>query len=119
MTDRFAAVSTSAHSPGGTCTTAPLASRLNAPVLPRPGPSPGDADLVIRRPASSPTRAAGSRRAVIGLNLCRFAKAVHVKGQVHYAVSFETGWRRLLRSRRAQTPCPCRSRPGRSATPHC
>ncbi|MEJ8837946.1 DUF1415 domain-containing protein [Ramlibacter sp. AN1133] len=26
-------------------------------------------------------------RAVIGLNLCPFAKAVHVKGQVHYAVS--------------------------------
>lgn len=26
-------------------------------------------------------------RAVIGLNLCPFAKAVHVKGQVHYVVS--------------------------------
>lgn len=26
-------------------------------------------------------------RAVIGLNLCPFAKAVHVKGQVHYRVS--------------------------------
>ena len=26
-------------------------------------------------------------RAVIGLNLCPFAKAVHVKGQVHWAVS--------------------------------
>ncbi|HYD77739.1 DUF1415 domain-containing protein [Ramlibacter sp.] len=26
-------------------------------------------------------------RAVIGLNLCPFAKAVHVKGQVHYALS--------------------------------
>ena len=31
-------------------------------------------------------------RAVIGLNLCPFAKGVHVKGQIHYAVS------------RAQTP---------------
>jgi len=31
-------------------------------------------------------------RAVIGLNLCPFAKSVHVKGQVHYVVS------------RAQTP---------------
>jgi uncharacterized protein len=29
-------------------------------------------------------------RAVIGLNLCPFAKAVHVKGQVHYAVSLAT-----------------------------
>ena len=26
-------------------------------------------------------------RAVIGLNLCPFAKAVHVRGQVHYAVT--------------------------------
>ncbi len=26
-------------------------------------------------------------RAVIGLNLCPFAKAVHVKGQIHYTVS--------------------------------
>ncbi len=26
-------------------------------------------------------------RAVIGLNLCPFAKVVHVKGQIHYAVS--------------------------------
>ena len=29
-------------------------------------------------------------RAVIGLNLCPFAKAVHVKGQIHYAVSYAT-----------------------------
>ncbi len=29
-------------------------------------------------------------RAVIGLNLCPFAKAVHVKGQIHYAVSQAT-----------------------------
>ena len=29
-------------------------------------------------------------RAVIGLNLCPFAKSVHVKGQVHYAVSTAT-----------------------------
>ncbi|MEY2802216.1 MAG: hypothetical protein RL513_1801 [Pseudomonadota bacterium] len=35
-------------------------------------------------------------RAVIGLNLCPFAKAVHVKGQVHYAVSAATGWNELL-----------------------
>lgn len=26
-------------------------------------------------------------RAVIGLNLCPFAKSVHVKGQIHYAIS--------------------------------
>ncbi len=35
-------------------------------------------------------------RAVIGLNLCPFAKAVHVKGQVHYAVSPAVGWSDLL-----------------------
>ncbi|MBX3654271.1 MAG: DUF1415 domain-containing protein [Ramlibacter sp.] len=29
-------------------------------------------------------------RAVIGLNLCPFAKAVHVKGQIHYALSDAT-----------------------------
>jgi uncharacterized protein len=35
-------------------------------------------------------------RAVIGLNLCPFAKAVHVKNQVHYAVSAATSSRELL-----------------------
>ncbi|MFD0669107.1 DUF1415 domain-containing protein [Ramlibacter sp. MAHUQ-53] len=35
-------------------------------------------------------------RAVIGLNLCPFAKGVHVKDQVHYAVTEATGWNELL-----------------------
>ena len=35
-------------------------------------------------------------RAVIGLNLCPFAKSVHVKGQVHYAVSHATDSTALL-----------------------
>jgi hypothetical protein len=35
-------------------------------------------------------------RAVIGLNLCPFAKSVHVKGQVHYAVSMATTPQALL-----------------------
>ncbi|MEO5672309.1 MAG: DUF1415 family protein, partial [Ramlibacter sp.] len=35
-------------------------------------------------------------RAVIGLNLCPFAKAVHVKNQVHLAVSAATQPRELL-----------------------
>ncbi len=35
-------------------------------------------------------------RAVIGLNLCPFARAVHVRGQVHYAVSRATRWPALL-----------------------
>ena len=35
-------------------------------------------------------------RAVIGLNLCPFAKAVHTKGQIHYVVSEATDARELL-----------------------
>ena len=35
-------------------------------------------------------------RAVIGLNLCPFAKGVHTKGQIHYAVSHATDARELL-----------------------
>jgi hypothetical protein len=35
-------------------------------------------------------------RAVIGLNLCPFAKSVHVKGQVHYALSRATNPSELL-----------------------
>ncbi|WP_310358628.1 DUF1415 domain-containing protein [Paraburkholderia strydomiana] len=34
--------------------------------------------------------------AVIGLNLCPFAKAVHVKGQIRYAVSAATGLEGVL-----------------------
>ena len=35
-------------------------------------------------------------RAVIGLNLCPFAKAVHVKGQIHYATYLDTHEGRLV-----------------------
>ena len=35
-------------------------------------------------------------RAVIGLNLCPFAKAVHAKGQIHYAVSAASDATELL-----------------------
>jgi uncharacterized protein len=35
-------------------------------------------------------------KAVIGLNLCPFAKAVHVKRQIHYAVSAATDAQQLL-----------------------
>lgn len=35
-------------------------------------------------------------RAVIGLNLCPFAKSVHVKNQVHYVVDFNTEAEALL-----------------------
>lgn len=36
------------------------------------------------------------QRAVIGLNLCPFAKAVQVKDQIHYAVSRSVGFKDLL-----------------------
>ena len=35
-------------------------------------------------------------RAVIGLNLCPFAKGVYIKGQIHYAVSVATSPQELL-----------------------
>lgn len=37
-------------------------------------------------------------RAVIGLNLCPFAKAVHAKGQVHYAVCHATNTAGVLQA---------------------
>lgn len=41
-------------------------------------------------------------RAVIGLNLCPFAKSVHVKGQVHYCVSRATTAQELEDDLRAE-----------------
>lgn len=41
-------------------------------------------------------------RAVIGLNLCPFAKGVHLKGQIHYAVSQATDPQDLLRELAAE-----------------
>lgn len=52
-------------------------------------PHPSDAQVLAR------TRH-WLERAVIGLNLCPFAKAVHVKNQIHYAVSSAQDWNPLL-----------------------
>jgi len=41
-------------------------------------------------------------RAVIGLNLCPFAKGVYVKGQIHYAVSHATSNAQALDALRAE-----------------
>ncbi len=41
-------------------------------------------------------------RAVIGLNLCPFAKGVHTKGQVHYAVSHAASEQELLELLRSE-----------------
>jgi hypothetical protein len=41
-------------------------------------------------------------RAVIGLNLCPFAKGVHVKGQIHYVVSLATEPQSLLQDLRRE-----------------
>jgi hypothetical protein len=59
-----------------------------------PAPDPADS------PATAEAVVAATRRwverAVIGLNLCPFAKAVHVKGQVRYVVSAATDEEALL-----------------------
>lgn len=41
-------------------------------------------------------------RAVIGLNLCPFAKGVHAKGQIHYVVSAATGAAELAQDLRRE-----------------
>jgi uncharacterized protein len=41
-------------------------------------------------------------RAVIGLNLCPFAKGVHVKGQIHYAVTLSTSPAEVLETLRGE-----------------
>ena len=41
-------------------------------------------------------------RAVIGLNLCPFAKGVHVKGQIHYAVTMTEDPAEVLELLRAE-----------------
>jgi uncharacterized protein len=51
-------------------------------------------------PASSPIHAAEIthrwlEQAVIGLNLCPFAKAVYTKGQIHCAVTASTPWQAI------------------------
>ena len=63
-------------------------------------------------------------RAVIGLNLCPFAKAVHVKGQIHYAVSEATEPGQLLDELRAELEALVGCEPSDRETtllmaPHC
>ncbi len=62
---------------------------MTAPTMPSPSEHPQHA--LIERD----TRA-WLERAVIGLNLCPFAKAVHVKGQIHFVVSTADDGRELL-----------------------
>ena len=50
--------------------------------MPEPAPPAAHAD-----PAILASVVGWLERAVIGLNLCPFAKGVHVKGQVHYRLS--------------------------------
>ena len=63
-------------------------------------------------------------RAVIGLNLCPFAKAVHVKGQVHYVVSPAAEPQALLQDLRRELRALATSDPAQRDTtllmaPHC
>ncbi len=58
-------------------------------------------------------------RAVIGLNLCPFAKGVHVKGQVHYVVSQATEPQALLDDLRRELLALARNLVPKSAIPPC
>lgn len=61
-----------------------------APSPDQPNPSACDDAVVVQ------DMVRWLERAVIGLNLCPFAKSVHIKGQIHYAVSHATDARALL-----------------------
>ena len=66
-----------------------------------PAPDPNDLDPALERRAVAETRA-WLEHVVIGLNLCPFAKAVAVKGQVRYAVTGATDAAALRESLRAE-----------------
>src|ERR1700754_2524000 len=61
-----------------------------------PSPPPADAESDTAHAAIVAATRHWLTRAVIGLNLCPFAKAVHVKGQIRYAVSEATNLERVL-----------------------
>ena len=61
-----------------------------APTHDQPRPSACDDAVVVQDTVR------WLERAVIGLNLCPFAKSVHTKGQIHYVVSHATDARALL-----------------------
>ena len=61
-----------------------------APTPDQPSPSACDDAVVVQDTVR------WLERAVIGLNLCPFAKSVHTKGQIHYVVSHATDARALL-----------------------
>ncbi|MBF5003839.1 DUF1415 domain-containing protein [Diaphorobacter caeni] len=57
--------------------------------------SPTDSTLAARDGQVVADTVQWLEKAVIGLNLCPFAKGVHVKGQIHYVVSHATDAREL------------------------
>ncbi len=57
--------------------------------------SPADSALPARDAQVIADTVNWLEKAVIGLNLCPFAKGVHVKGQIHYVVSHATDARAL------------------------
>ncbi|MBS0610926.1 MAG: DUF1415 domain-containing protein [Proteobacteria bacterium] len=63
---------------------------MTAPKPEQPDLSTGDDAIVVQDTVR------WLERAVIGLNLCPFAKSVHTKGQIHYTVSHATDARELL-----------------------
>ena len=55
-------------------------------------------------------------RAVIGLNLCPFARGVHAKGQIHYAVSHAADARALLEDLRRELEALAEAAPDKRDT---
>ena len=77
------------------CQGGPVKSNVSSRLpVPLPSPSPFPPDAVIADTVR------WLERAVIGLNLCPFAKAVHTKGQIHYVVSEATDASDLLQELR-------------------
>ena len=77
-------------SPHAMTTSQPPSQDLDPVPLPAPGGSSSHDVLVVEDTVR------WLERAVIGLNLCPFAKGVHIKGQIHYVVSAATDGRELL-----------------------
>ena len=75
--------------------------RKSSETHPRPDPDRSNLNMNTREIAIADTRR-WLERAVIGLNLCPFAKAPHAKGQIHYAVSEATDSDALLQALRGE-----------------
>ena len=81
-----------------------------APSPDQPNPSACDDAVVVQ------DMVRWLERAVIGLNLCPFAKSVHTKDQIHYAVSHATDARALLQDLQRELEALAEASPERRDT---